>query len=94
MAAEDNGINKNDKSTTKTKLAMLNTIQESMTSSNSLLRELPESSPQVNSAAKRKKHDPNESSQAVKSASEKSKPTTAHEVHNSASDEAHDSISD
>lgn len=114
MAANDSGANQNeqtstavhseeseiDKSTTKAILSVLNTMQESMNSSNSLLRELLQkkckstSSPQTDSAAKRKKIDPNESSQAVKSTSEKAKPTTSHEVHYSGSDEAHDSASD
>ena len=93
MAAEENSSNKNEQTNTavpsveseidnrirKTVLSLLNTIQESMTSSNTLLRELRQrkdkakSSSHSNSAAKQKKPDPNESSQAVKSAAEKAK---------------------
>ena len=86
-----------DQSTTKTMLSVLNSIQDSMNSSNTLLREFLEqkrksrSSSQAESTAKRKKlaHHINES------ASEKAKATTSEEVYDrNASDEAHDSTSD
>ena len=89
-----------DKSTSETMLSVLSTIQESMNSSNLLLRELlqqkrkSESSEHTELAAKPKKLDSDESQQAVKNASQKAKVSTSHEVHDSASDEAQDLTSE
>ena len=75
-----------DKSTSETMLSVLSTIQESMNSSNLLLRELlqqkrkSESSEHTELAAKRKRLGSDEPQQAVKNASQKAKVSTSHEV--------------
>ena len=92
----DSAILKEDDNISKSLLSVLSAMQENLTSSNSMLRDLVEKkrkSTETDSICKRAKRDASTSRRSV-NASEKAHMTTSNEVTESASDEANDSASE